>query len=76
MATGYGKECMARVTKQRDMSGGDEFPFTLESIALGVDEDGDEVTSAVVVYLDQLTGSQKAKETAEAIATSARIRSS
>lgn len=38
----------AMVTKQRDYPGGEVFNFTLKSVALGHDQDGDEVTSCVV----------------------------
>ena len=38
----------ALVTKQRDNASGQEFPFTLHSVSLGVDDDGDEVTSCVI----------------------------
>lgn len=39
----------AIVTKQRDHPSGDEYPFSLKPVALGVDQDGDEITSCVVV---------------------------
>lgn len=39
----------ALVTKQRDNPSGQEFPFVLEGVSLGVDQDGDEVASCVVV---------------------------
>jgi RecA-family ATPase len=39
----------AIVTKQRDHQSGDEYPFSLKSVPLGVDQDGDEITSCVVV---------------------------
>jgi hypothetical protein len=38
----------AMVTKQRDYAGSDSFAFTLKSVTLGHDQDGDEVTSCVV----------------------------
>lgn len=42
----------AIVTKQRDYQGGETFAFTLKSISLGHDQDGDEVTSCVVEATD------------------------
>lgn len=42
----------AMVTKQRDYQGGECFAFTLKSVSLGRDQDGDEVTSCVVVEQD------------------------
>jgi hypothetical protein len=42
----------ALVTKQRDYQGGETFAFTLKSVVLGVDQDGDEVTSCVVEVVD------------------------
>lgn len=38
----------ALVTKQRDYQGGETFAFTLKSVPLGLDQDGDEVTSCIV----------------------------
>lgn len=38
----------AMVTKQRDHQGGDTFAFSLKTVVLGADQDGDEVTSCVV----------------------------
>lgn len=43
----------AMVTKQRDNPGGEVFPFTLKSISLGFDQDGDEVSSCVVEPADE-----------------------
>jgi len=42
----------AVVTKQRDYSGGETFAFTLKSVSLGTDQDGDEVTSCVIEAQD------------------------
>lgn len=42
----------AMVTKQRDYQGGETFAFVLESVLLGVDAEGDDVTSCVVVAAD------------------------
>lgn len=47
--TRSGTVIMAEVRKQRDGETGGVFAYTLKTIALGVDEDGDQVTSAVVV---------------------------
>lgn len=38
----------AMVTKQRDYQGGETFAFSLKSLPLGMDQDGDEVTSCIV----------------------------
>jgi hypothetical protein len=38
----------AMVTKQRDYQGSETFPFTLKAVALGHDQEGDEVNSCVV----------------------------
>lgn len=43
---------LAKVTKQRDLQGGDEFAFRLDAVALGVDDDGDTVTTCVVVPVE------------------------
>jgi AAA domain-containing protein len=40
----------AQVTKQRDYQGGETFTFTLKSISLGHDPDGDPVGSCVVEW--------------------------
>lgn len=42
----------AMVTKQRDYSGGEVFGFNLKSVKLGTDQDGDEITSCIVVPED------------------------
>jgi RecA-family ATPase len=39
----------AEIKKQRDGRTGDKFSFTLESIQLGMDEEGDQVTSCVLI---------------------------
>lgn len=41
---------LARTTKQRDMEGGKELPFSLEVVTLGRDQDGDPVTSCIVKH--------------------------
>ncbi len=38
----------ALVMKQRDHQGGEEFGFSLKAVTIGIDEDGDEITSCVV----------------------------
>lgn len=42
----------AVVTKQRDHNGGETFAFDLESVTLGTDQDGDDVTSCIVKVTD------------------------
>jgi len=42
----------AMVTKQRDYQGGETFAFSLKSVALGQDQDGDEVTSCIIEATD------------------------
>lgn len=50
-----------KTTKQKDMDGSAKFPFTLKVVELGVDEDGDSVTSCVVECVDKhLTASEAA----------------
>jgi RecA-family ATPase len=44
----YGSTVMAETQKQRDMSCGKVFAYSLKSVFLGLDEDGDKVFSAVV----------------------------
>ena len=46
--TRSGSVVMAQTKKQRDMSSDKVFAYTLRSVFIGHDEDGDEVTSAVV----------------------------
>lgn len=43
----------AKVTKQRDLPGGEEFAFKLDAVALGVDDDGDTVTTCVVLPVEK-----------------------
>ena len=43
---------VAKATKQRDLEGGKLAAFTLNSVTLGLDADGDPVTSCVVVHQD------------------------
>lgn len=45
---------VATVTKQRDLPSGDQFPFRLAIVELGLDEDGDAVTSCVVEPVDEM----------------------
>lgn len=47
-----GESRAAVVSKQRDNPGGETFAFTLKSVSLGHDQDGDEVTSCVVEVAD------------------------
>lgn len=46
-----GARCM-RVTKGRDDAGGQEYAFNLDIAELGVDEDGDAITTCVVNEID------------------------
>ena len=54
----------AMVTKQRDYQGGETFAFALKSVSLGLDQDGDEVTSCVVETADaeEFQAARKAKK--------------
>lgn len=45
-------ERAAKVTKQRDYSGNETYAFTLKSVDLGTDTDGDIVTSCIVETAD------------------------
>jgi hypothetical protein len=42
----------AKITKLKDGEGGQAFLFTLKRVLLGVDEDGDDVTSCVVEHVE------------------------
>lgn len=42
----------AMVTKQRDYQGGETFAFSLKTVSLGFDQDGDEVSSCVIEAQD------------------------
>lgn len=48
------KTMEARVTKQKDGEDGKVFPFRLQQIVLGEDEDGEAITSCVVEFDDRL----------------------
>lgn len=50
---------VATVTKQRDLPSGEQFPFTLQVVELGVDQDGDPVTSCVVEHLADVPRARK-----------------
>jgi len=43
----------AKATKQRDMESGHEFAFELNAVELGIDEDGDPVTSCHIIPVDE-----------------------
>lgn len=45
---------VARVTKQKDGESGAVFPFRLERVELGVDADGEPITSCVVEVIDEI----------------------
>lgn len=44
---------VAKVTKQRDYEGGEEFAFSLKSIFLGKDQDGDNVSTCIVETVEK-----------------------
>lgn len=50
--TRYEQERVAQVTKQKDGEDGIEFGFKLRSVVVGVDADGDEVTSCVLEHAE------------------------
>lgn len=52
----------ATVTKQRDGATGDEFHFRLEVIDTGLDEDGDHITSCIIVPTDSGPGRNRRKK--------------
>lgn len=56
----------AIVQKQRDYSGGQEFYFQLERVELGHDQDGDPVSSCIVVDVEQLGASTGRKKISSA----------
>lgn len=47
---------IAKVTKQKDLPTEGEFAFTLESVELGEDGDGERVTSCVITHVDAPQG--------------------
>ncbi len=59
-------EHVAKVTKQRDSVSGTEYPFRLETVQLGSDDDGDTITSCVVVpaEITEVAGPQLREEEA------------
>ena len=48
-----------RAVKQRDMEGDKELNFKIEKVVIGVDEDGDEVSSAIVEETGQMLGDKQ-----------------
>lgn len=48
-----------KVTKSKDGEDGTEYPFKLQSVTLGMDEDGDAITSCVVTHQERRTASQR-----------------
>jgi AAA domain len=54
-------QSIVRVTKQRDGIEGDTFTFDLKCVELGVDDDGDAVTSCVVVPVENSVEPKPAK---------------
>lgn len=53
-----GARHQAKLTKLKDGEGGQIFPFTLKRVVVGVDEDGDEITSCVVEHVGVLLPSR------------------
>lgn len=47
------RQHVATITKQKDGEAGQRFGFTLDQIVLGQDEDGENITSCVVVPMDE-----------------------
>ena len=47
-----GEVGIATITKQRDGADGTEFAFLLERVLLGLDDEGDEVSSCVAIHAD------------------------
>jgi hypothetical protein len=50
-----------RVTKQRDMPMGEPMPFSLETVILGVDRRGKDITSCIVRHEDSIMAASKGK---------------
>lgn len=50
---------VATLTKQKDGQEGQKFGFTLEQVILGEDEDGDRITSCVVLRNDDMAAAKK-----------------
>ncbi len=61
-----GGVCVATVLKQRDGPGGGEIAFTLAPIELGLDQDGDPVTSCVVRPSDWVPEAKSKEATGQA----------
>ncbi len=51
-----------RVVKLKDGEDGQRFAIRLEKVSLGLDDDGDEITSAVIVYEDAEEGPKPRKQ--------------
>jgi hypothetical protein len=43
----------ATITKMKDGADGASFPFKLQVVSLGIDEDGDDITSCVIEHVDE-----------------------
>lgn len=50
------------ITKMKDAEEGAEFGFSLRSVVVGVDEDGEDITSCVVEHSDVVPKAQRKKE--------------
>lgn len=46
----------AHTKKQRDYAGGETFTFALKQVPVGVDSDGDEITTCIVAPLEEVNG--------------------
>jgi hypothetical protein len=62
--SGDGKIRTAEVTKARDFETGFRLSFQIEKVSLGVNEDGDEVSSGILRFIEQTHQSNRQKITA------------
>lgn len=53
---------VGEVKKQKDAEAGERFAFTLSQAVIGRDEDGDEITSALVTYAEAPAAGAKARK--------------
>jgi hypothetical protein len=54
----HGDYSVAEVKKQRDLEEDDVLPFSIETVVVGLDTEGKEITSAVVIQEDELPASR------------------
>jgi hypothetical protein len=64
---------MGSVTKVKDGLSGDRFAFELQRVVLGLDEDGDEITSCIIEEADAPEGPRAGRKPAKASGTAALI---